>query len=247
MIPAIKAEFRKLFSVRSTYLIIIASLLITILFAGIINGLKVDAATLSSPHFLADQSINAVVFLGFIFAFAGLLLSSHEYRYMTIAYTLTTVNRRYKVMTAKFIVITVFAVLMSLVITFFSPLCTIVGASLADKQIGSQIFDIWSIIWRCIVCGWGYSMYAFIILMIIRNQIGAIILFLLTPLIGENILGLLLKQNISYLPFTALQAVAAPTSLGNHTTSAHQTVIVSIYIVIGLLVSTVLFIRRDAN
>jgi hypothetical protein len=70
---------------------------------------------------------------------------------------------------------------------------------------------------------------------------------LLVPLIGENILMQLFKNIGKNLPFTALQSVAQPTALGNHTTSAHSVMVVLIYVVAGLLVSTVLFVKRDAN
>jgi len=81
----------------------------------------------------------------------------------------------------------------------------------------------------------------------LRNQIGAIVTFLLVPLIGENILMALLKNSGQYLPFTALQSVSAPTTLGNHVTSAHEVLVVLVYVSVGLVVGSVLFIRRDAN
>ncbi len=90
-------------------------------------------------------------------------------------------------------------------------------------------------------------MYAFILLIVLRNQIGAIVTFLLVPLIGENILSALLKNNTKYLPFNAVQSIADPGSLGNHTTSGHAAVTMLVYVAIGLLVSLVLFTRRDAN
>jgi len=130
---------------------------------------------------------------------------------------------------------------------FFSPLCTIVGAHLADKHMVAQSFDFGSIIWRCLFCGWGYAMYAFVLILIMRNQIGAIVTFLLIPLVGENILIQLFKGIGNYVPFTALQAVVEPTGLGNHASSGHEALVVLVYVVIGLFVGTVLFVRRDAN
>jgi len=162
-------------------------------------------------------------------------------------YTLTASNRRYKVLLAKLVVVTVFALFASLLVMFFSPLCTILGAHLAGHHIGPQTFDVWVLMWRCLFCGWGYSMYAFILLIVLRSQVGAIVTFLLVPLIGENILSALLKSNTKYLPFNAVQSVAEPTGLGNHTTSGHAALTVLVYVGVGLIISTVLFIRRDAN
>jgi ABC-2 type transport system permease protein len=247
MIPAIRSEFRKLLTVRSTYINVAISLAIVALFAGFGSGFRMDAASTHNTGYLMDQSTSAIVFVGMILAFVGLLLAGHEYRYNTIMYTLTATNRRYKVLVSKFVAITVFAIVTSLLVAFFSPLCTIIGAHLAGKTLGPQHYEVWPIIWRSIFTGWGYAMFAYILLLSMRNQIGAIVTYLLVPLIGENILMQLFKNIGKNLPFTALQSVAQPTALGNHTTSAHSVMVVLIYVVAGLLVSTVLFVKRDAN
>jgi hypothetical protein len=224
MIPAIRSEFRKLLTVRSTYINVIISLAIIALFAGFGSGFRMDATGAHDTGYLMSQSTSAIVFVGMILA-----------------------NRRYKVLVSKFVAITVFAVVISILVAFFSPLCTIIGAHLAGKTLAPQHFDVWSVLWRCIFTGWGYAMFAYILLLTIRNQIGAIVTYLLVPLIGENILMQLFKNIGKSLPFTALQSVSQPTALGNHTTSAHSVMVVLIYIAVGLLVSTVLFIKRDAN
>jgi ABC-type transport system involved in multi-copper enzyme maturation permease subunit len=247
MMGTIKAEARKLLSTRSTYFIVLACLLITTFFAGFIEGFRGEPKALQVPGLLSGESTSAIVFVGFILAFAGLLLAGHEYRYNTIYYTLTSANRRYKILLAKFFVITIFTAVVALVVTFVSPLCTIVGVHLAGKHIGPQIFDVWSIVWHCLLTSWAYSMYAFILIMLIRNQVGAIVTFLLLPLIGENILMLLLKHNGKYLPFTAAQSIVSPTTMGNHTTSTQAALTALTYIIIGLALSTILFVRRDAN
>jgi ABC-2 type transport system permease protein len=247
MLPALKSEFRKLLSVRSTYAIVGISLAITVLFAGFIEGFRGDAAALRSPSLLANEATSAVVFVGMIMAFAGLLLLGHEYRYNTIMYTLTAQNRRSKVLVAKFITVSIFAVVTALLVAFFSPLCIIIGTALHGHHIGPQVFDYWHVIWTCVFCGWGYGMYAFILIAIMRNQIGAIVTYLLVPLIGENILGLLLKNNMKYLPFTAVQSVVQPENLGNHTTSGAAAVTVLVYVAVGLVVSVLFFWKRDAN
>ena len=247
MMNAIKAEFRKVISVRSTYFIIALSTAIIIFIAGFIEGFHNDPKALQSADLLASESRGAIVFVGIVFAFVALLLAAHEYRYNTITYTLANTTRRNKILAAKFIVITVFAVLTSLFVTFFSPLCTLIGVHLAGHTLAPQTFDTWQLVWRCVVCGWGYAMYAFILAIALRNQVGAIVTFLLVPLIGENILTLWVKGNSKYLPFTALQSVAAPTDLGNHTNSIFQLKVVLVYVVVGLIISAVLFNRRDAN
>jgi ABC-type transport system involved in multi-copper enzyme maturation permease subunit len=187
------------------------------------------------------------VFVGLILAFVGLLLVGNEYRYNTITYTLTAVNRRWKVLASKVFVITVFSVVTSLLMVFFAPLCTIIGTHISGHHFVPQVFDVWSIAWRCVFCVWGYAMYALILMLVLRNQVGAIVTFLMVPLIGENILMQLFKHIGPNLPFTALQSVAQPHGLGNNVSSGHEALIVLAYVVGGMIIGAVLFMRRDAN
>lgn len=247
MTPLIKAEFRKLLTVRSTYAIVVVSLLIVALFAGYGDGFRATPGSLLRPGALMGEPFNAVVFVGLILSFAGMLLIAHEYRYNTVVYALTIANRRLKVLLAKFIVVSTFAVVTGLLLAFFAPLCTIIGAHLHGYQIGPQQFAYWTIIWRCALVAWGYAMFAFSFIFIMRNQVGSIVTFLLVPLIGENIISHIFPKTINYLPFTMLQAVATPTGLGNHTTIAHAVLVSVVYIGIGLAVSAVLLVKRDAN
>jgi ABC-type transport system involved in multi-copper enzyme maturation permease subunit len=247
MIATLKSEFRKLFTVRSTYAIFIISLLIVALFAGYGDGFRATANGLQRPEVLMTESFNAIVFGGLLLAFVGLLLVGHEYRYNTIMYALTDSNRRYKVLLAKFLAVSTFAVVTSLILAFFSPLCTLIGAHLHGVHVAAQHFDYWSVIWRCAFVGWGYAIYAFILIFIMRNQVGSIVTFLMIPLIGESIISHIFTKSAQYVPFGMLQAVAAPQDLGNHTTSSHAVIVALVYMAVGLLVGTVLFLKRDAN
>lgn len=246
MIQALKSEFRKLFTIRSTYVIMIVSIFITMLFAGYIEGFRATQPALSNPDLLAGESKSAVLFIGLIVAIVGLMLFGHEYRYNTVMYTLTATNRRLKPYFAKALAITLFAVGFGLFITFFSPLCTIVGARLQGLTVGPQTFNLARVVARCLFCMWGYSMYAFVIVALVRSQVGAIVSYLLIPLIGENILIALLRDNAKYLPFTSLQNVASPGML-NASKPIVSALISSTYIIVGLAVGAVLFVRRDAN
>ncbi len=253
MLTALRAEFRKLLTIRATYGLIIGSLLLILFFAGFISGFKAQPVQLQNdPLLLADISSNSIIFAGLILAFAGLLLVGNEYRYNTIMYSLTGSNKRYKVLFAKVIAASVFALVLSLIVTFFAPFCTIAGAWLQGTHVGPQQFDCWAILWRCLFCGWGYAMYALILVAIMRNQIGAIVTFLLTPLIAEGILSLWLKNNTKYLPFNSLQSIATPPAFtqGSPLTTpsvSHAVFTVLAYVAVGLIVATVLFQKRDAN
>lgn len=247
MFSTLKSEFRKLLTVRSTYIIVLSSLVLVALFAGYGDGFRGTPASLQMPGLFMHESASAMVFIGLILAFAGLLSLGHEYRYNTIMYTLTSSNRRLKVLLAKVLAVSSFAAVTSLIVIFFAPLCTVIGAHLHGHPITPQQFDYWSTIWRGVFVGWGYAMYAFVLIAIMRNQVGSIVTFLLIPLIGENILGHIFPNVQQYLPFTALQAVVSPLGLGNHTSSAHAALIALAYVAGGLVVGAVLFVRRDAN
>src|SRR5579884_3977661 len=117
MINSLKAEFRKLLTVRSTYFIFLISLVIVVLVAGYGNGIRVDANKLHDTGFLATEASSAVVFDGVLLAIAGLLLLAHEYRYNSILYTLTSSNSRVKSLLAKFMTVTVFTLIATTVIT----------------------------------------------------------------------------------------------------------------------------------
>jgi len=250
MLASLRSEFRKLLTVRSTYVIFVICLAIVGLFAGYGDGFKGAAATLNNPGLLMEDSANAIVFVGLILAFAGLLLLGHEYRYNTIMYTLTSSPSRARSLLAKVLVVSVFAGVASLIMAFWSPLCVILGAHLHGHHLAAQHFDYWSVIWRCMFVGWGYAMYAFILIAILRNQIGAIVTFLLVPLIGETILGQIFKNTSKYYPFTSLQTVVMQHAEKGSVAvlSPNKSALVALaYIAVGLLISFILFVRRDAN
>jgi ABC-type transport system involved in multi-copper enzyme maturation permease subunit len=247
MINGIRAELRKLLTVRSTYVILLISLAIITLFAGYGDGFRAKPQDLVNPLWLQHESFSAIIFAGLITALTGLLLFGHEYRYNGIMYTLTSSNSRLKSLAAKASVITLYAVFTSVLYAFFSPLATKVGVNLAGHVLGPQTFDAWSVIWRSVVVGWGYAMFAFILVAIIRSQVGSIVAFLMIPLIGENILAGVFNKTVGYLPFMSLQSITPP-DFSPQSHSLHHYVYISLaYIIGGLLVSAVLFRRRDAN
>jgi ABC-type transport system involved in multi-copper enzyme maturation permease subunit len=246
MMHSLKAEFRKLYTVRSTYVLIAVSVIIIMLLAGYAEGVRATVLSLRYPHMLEGESTSAVSLIGLLMAIAGMLLVGHEYRYNTIMYTLTSSNKRLKPFFAKVIVVSIFALLMGLFVTFFSPLSTIIGVRLSGHHLVHQNFNYFSIIWRCVFCVWGYAMYGLVLAYLIRSQVGTIVTYLLIPIIGETILGVLLKGNFQYLPFTGLQSVTSP-RVAQGITSGQGALVACLYIIVGLSVAAYLFLRRDAN
>ena len=85
---------------------------------------------------------------------------------------------------------------------------------------------------------------------LIRNQVGAIITLFVAPGTIESLLGLLLKKNQVYLPFTALRQVVSQSmdpSLAGRITPVHAAYVFGAYLAGTWIVAWVLFLRRDAN
>src|ERR1700690_121413 len=98
MRAALKAELRKLLTVRSTYFILIVVLLLEVLFAFYISGWRATATDLHSSGALSSAVTDAVTAVSIFSALVALLLFTHEYRYNTIMYTLTASNSRSRVL-----------------------------------------------------------------------------------------------------------------------------------------------------
>jgi ABC-2 type transport system permease protein len=251
MMPSIRAEFRKLLTVRSTYIIIALCVLITIFFSFYLEGFR-QAANVTSADKLASEVTSAAQALGLFIALAGLLLFTHEYRYSTIMYTLTAARSRTTVLLAKIIVVSIFAIILTTIVCAAAPYLTQLGIHAKGLTLSPQTFPFRDLLTRSIFYGWGYSMLALIITAIVRSQVGAIAILFLLPGLGESLLGLLLKQNAKYLPFNALGSIlrdvpSAAINSGAALSHSSATMLVLSYIIGGWLIAWVLFLRRDAN
>lgn len=246
MIPAIKSEFRKLFTVRSTFVIFALSLLLAVFFAFYVDGIK-GGPTVNDPGKLASEVTNAINTVSILCAIVGVLLITHEYRYNTIMYTLTASRSRTQVFIAKIIAISVFAVVFSLIFAVISPFLAYLGVQVKGLHMVHQVLPVWSLLWRAIFVGWGMSMLALILAFIIRIQVGAIAALFIIPSTVESVFGLLLKNNVVYLPFSALNSVLQHHEGHIVLTYGRAALVALIYIVIGWLIAWQLFLRRDAN
>lgn len=249
MRAAFKAELRKLLSVRSTYVILGLSLLLTVFFAFFVAGWQAKSVDLARHSLIAEQVTSAVQPLSLLFGLAAILLVTHEYRYNTIVYTLTANRSRTKVLLAKYLTVSVFGIVAALFFGTLSPLATALGIHLHHLHVSSQSIPLLSLFWRVLFAGWGYVSLAFILAVIIRVQVGAIASMFLIPSTLENLLGLLLKTKQAYLPFTSLSILLDVGSHEHHLaiSYARAAVVASIYIVVGWLIALILFLRRDAS
>jgi ABC-2 type transport system permease protein len=247
IVAELKAEFRKLVRTRSTYGVIAFALALEGIFAFWANGIKAEPVALAQSGFLQLQLVDAVGALGLIGAIVAVLLVTQEYRYNTIMYTLTAANHRWKVLLAKFLVITGYALVFTIFMAALSPLLARLGIAIQGANMAPQhiyFADIW---WRVLFYGWGYAMAGMLIAFLLRNQIGALVALLLLPGLIEQLVGLVLKQNSIYLPFSALDAVIHPGS-GSHVLTVTSAALVYLaYLATAGIVAAVLFQKRDAN
>ena len=192
---------------------------------------------------LSNALLNTTSTMGVFIAIITALMIGHEYRYNTITYSLTSVNRRIKLFGAKYVVLAVFALVYTAVVALLSWVFFAVGQSLAGVNTVAQQVQVWEVVWRSAVMSLGMMTYAFVISFILRNLIGAIVLILMMPTTIEGLLSLLLKEDTKYLPFTALN------SLTNISTTQLTSVLLTIsaYVVGGLVIAYWLFQKRDAN
>jgi ABC-2 type transport system permease protein len=245
MIPALKSEIRKIRTVRSTYVLLGLCLVLEIAFAFFHDGLNATTNGLHSSSYLANVVTQAITVLMLIISMVGVLLVTHEYRYSTIMYTLTAANKRRKVLAAKLLAVSLFAIVSSLVLGFLAPVMTDIAIHIQGHHLAHQTFPLWNLLWRVVFVGWAFSMMAAILAILIRIQIGAIVVVFLLPDTIEPLIAVIVKRTHDYLPFTSLNSIVS--NGGSDVSMGHSVIVVTIYIIIGLTASWILFQRRDAN
>jgi len=251
MIPMFKAELRKIYSVRSTYFILLLGLIAMLIFAFWVEGIKAgtNGAPVTSHTKLANLLLDAVSNMAFWGGLVAMLSLTHEYRYNIITYTLTASRSRSRSLLAKIMAVSAFAVFFTVFLVVFSTALMYLGLSIKGLHLVHQELHL-SLLWRLLFIGWGQIMMALLVASLIRQQVGAIVGYLVIPTVIEQLLGLLLKDNRIYLPFTALQEIGHFTGGGeiHHPLSpGHAAFVVGIYLVIGWFIAWILFLRRDAT
>ncbi len=245
MIPALKSEFRKIFTVRSTWVILAFAVVICSVLIGFwIFGYKDVAGAQTHANALLSSLLTAAGFSGVILSFVMLLLVGNEYRYTTIMYSLTSSSSRSKVFFAKLLAGSSVVLLFGAVVIALNAALFTLGQSMNHEASMAQQLAFGDVAWRLAVSFVGSAVFAFIIAILLRNQIASIAVILLMPATVEGLLGLLLKDNVKYLPFTALGNITASSPKPEPVTSL---AIVGVYAVVLGLISWLLFVRRDAN
>ena len=244
MITALKAEFRKLLSVRSSYIL----LLITLALGGFISywvlGYKAEGGAIGD-FYLQDSIFRMLSGLSVFAGIAGILLMTHEYRYNTIYYALTAARSRTKILLAKITVVAVYAVVFAALLALFSVLMTMLGLHIGHHTLTAQHFQWGEIAWRSLAYIGGVTLFGLLFAVLVRNQIGTIVLYLFMPGTIEPLAGLVLKSKVAYLPFTALGNIMVQKP--DYLSHGKSALVALVWLAVGWIIAWLLFLKRDAN
>lgn len=246
MITALKAEFRKLLTVRSSYIL----LLVALGLGGFINywvfGYKAgQEAVVAGSGYLQNSLFNTFGGLSIFAGIAGILLMTHEYRYNTIYYALTAARSRTKLLLAKITVVVTYAIVFAVLLTGVSILMTMFGLHIGHHVLVAQHFQWGEIVWRSLAYIGGVALFGLLFAVLVRNQIGTIVLYVFMPGTIEPLIGLVLKSKIAYLPFTALGNIV--TQKPDYLSHGKSALVALTWMVVGWIIAWVLFLKRDAN
>lgn len=249
--PTLAGEFRKLFTVRSTYVAALLAFGITAGLATYLAGWHASSADVAEPTFLATRVADPIALVAIIGTVVGVLVITHEYRYNLLLYTLTATNNRHKVLAAKLVVVSAFAVLLAIGVDVVALAASSVAAHLVHgPALAPQTIGYGDLLWRTVLYGWGYAIAGFAIALLVRNQVGTLVTAVVLFGPAEGILSEALGRYGYLLPFTALANVLG-SKLSNEalTSVSHQRAALAflVDIAIALSVGWLGFVRRDAS
>lgn len=243
---ALKSEFRKLYTIRSTYFIGAIGFLFLGFLSFYVEGMRGEASMLD-PHKVQDLILSSANLLSVFVSLVAVLLITHEYRFNTIMYTLSSSNSRSKVLIAKIIAVLTHGILYTIVGVCLSIFLMYVGMAVKDMApYASQSVAWGDVIWRTFYATLGYGLLGLVLGLLFRNVVGAIITLFMANATVEPLLGLLLKENVKYLPFHAIDQVASATTL-NGLSHGAAALVFGGYLVAAYIAAWILFARRDAN
>ncbi len=260
MISALCFEFVRLRTIRSTWVLAFFALVLSGLLAwALAYGTNDDRLGLvgweqtiaSAPSFIAPLLLSII----------GVLCFGHEYRYGTIRPTLTALPRRMPVLIAKTIVCAAFtAVISALCVVLTFVIARVIYGSSSGLSFTSG--DTPRIAFGVVIYSVLNTLLALALAGILRNQIAAIVVLLVWPLVIETVIVALLRLSVfksfdgiaPYLPYQAggqlfsskIQEVgdsifgfAGLSPLGGG-------LVFGAYALVALIICALTFTRRDA-
>jgi ABC-2 type transport system permease protein len=254
MMSQIKAEFRKILTVRSTYAISLFFLVLLGIASFYGQGYKIAQADINDL-FLAGNITMVANITSVAGAIIALLLMAHEYRYNTIVYSQTAVNRRSKLLASKMIAILLFVLVFSVLAAGLSFGLTVLGTLAAGHSVPAQNINYLTFLAKDIFFCECYALVGLLVPTLVRNMQASVAIIFIVPNTLEQLLGLIIKDPEKWLPFMSLaQVVEPPVRLKagsraspNLVSPEHGAVVFLIYMVIGWAITWYFFLRRDAN
>jgi len=244
---AFKAELRKIMSVRSTYVWLLATFAMSVLLVGFwIYGYKDVEHAGQNTDAMVKMMLNGIGISGVFMTFPLLLLVGHEYRYNTILYSLTSAKHRFSLFFSKLAVGLFLAVVWVALMAALSCGAFFVGQYFHHGATLPQVLPSLETILRSLAYVTGSIAFGFVIAAIVRSMIASIVIFLLMPSMVEQLLSLVLKDGARFLPFTALSNLLPSANTGNPATITNLITVTAYAVGFGI-VAAVLFWRRDAN
>ena len=248
MLSALKSELAKLLTVRSTYALFVFCVVLMGIFNFYALGVKASPQALAQdPSYLMRNTFQAIQNLAMLGSLVGILLVTHEYRYNTVVYSLTAVNSRTKVLLAKIIAVSMYAVVFTIGMGILAMLMLKVGLAIGGHDLIPQTINYHELIWRSLAYMWGVMMLGLLFAALVRSQVAAIATFFIWPALVEGLATLLIHNNAYYLPFNLLGTVISGQSLLHGVGTVKAFLIVLATLVGGWIVAWVLYLRRDAN
>lgn len=252
----LRSEFRKLLTVRSTYVMFIVAILIVGLLAFWVEGYKGIGG--SPASMLTDKALETIFKSSAMVAatFGGImavLYAVHEYRYNMIVYTFTAANSRTKVLLAKFITMVMYAVIFSFICGAIGIGLYYLGLHFRDASLPAQNIDWLNATGKVLFYNIAQILIALMIGIVTRSIAAGIAIIFLIPITIEPLLGLVLKQKAAYLPFAALERVAYGEGAGmvevvpGELSVTRAIVVSTIYLVSAAAITWLLYLKRDAN
>lgn len=267
MTAAFRYEWRRLWSIRSTYWLIGSTLafqfIMSLIIAASVDSGASDFSSgqLTSSIVSVGASIGSLpLFSAYIIAMLGVFSFGHEYRHGMIRATLTAVPSRGAVFTAKVLTTGVLAAVLGVV-------CALLGLLNAAMFLGDDADTTSSFVWKVILGLVVYTvlfgLFGMAVSEILRNQTGALALVLLFPSVIEGALHLLLvipegsggiNKVARFLPFDAGGQMFSRPLLADVNDifgyvplePAQGGLVLGVFTIVLVTLASVLFAKRDA-
>jgi ABC-2 type transport system permease protein len=197
MTAALRYEWRRLWTIRSTYWLIGITIGLQAVFtllaawgASTANGIIDGEEVVSQVITLGASFGVSPLFTAYIVALFGVFSFGHEYRYGMVRATLTAVPHRSSVFVAKVLVTAGLAAVLAVACCLIGMLWSLLLVD-TDGALGSG--GVWQVVLGATLYTVLFALCALGLASLLRNQTGALALVLLIPLVLENVLRVILQ------------------------------------------------------